>query len=316
MNELPRLRVIKLAPVQVERIWGGTWLRDQFGYQTKSENIGETWVISAHPGGDCSVLNTPYRGMTLSKLYAERRDLFADDKSDKFPLLVKLIDAKEDLSVQVHPGNEYAQKHENQLGKSEAWVILHTKPETRILVAHKAKSRDELRLLINKGEWNKLLNYRPLSKGEIINIPSGTLHAICAGTSLIEIQQSSDVTYRVYDYDRLDASGNKRELHLDKSTDVIDVPQEAAAIKRMPIKPRRNRVYNLLTTPYFQIALLNIKYCLYFNNFEKQYYLLTVLDGKGKIGSFTAKKGESFIITSLSNTLKITGNLKLIIANK
>jgi mannose-6-phosphate isomerase len=314
-KQLPRLNVIKLAPVQVERIWGGTWLREQFGFKTKSENIGETWVISAHPSGNCRILNHLYYGMTLSELYAKRRDLFAFDKNEKFPLLVKLIDAKDDLSVQVHPGNEYAQKHEKQSGKSEAWVILNTKPGTRILVGHSAKTREQLRDLIYQGEWNKLLSYRPLEIGEIVNIPSGTLHAICAGTSLIEIQQSSDVTYRVYDYDRVDGNGHKRELHLDKSIDVIDVPHVSPPIRKIPISQKKNYLQELLLTPHFTINSLIVDKCFSFYNEAEKYYLVTVIDGTGKIGAFNAKKGDSFIITSLVKKLKIQGCLNLIIAN-
>lgn len=312
----PRLTVIKLAPVQVERIWGGTWLREQFGYVTKSETIGETWVISAHPSGNCKVLNSIYKGMSLSDLYDIRRDLFANDPSEKFPLLVKFIDAKEDLSVQVHPNDDYARRHENQNGKSEAWLILDCKPKTDILIGHQAQTREQLRAMIYGGRWEELLTYRPLQKGEIINIPSGTLHAICAGTSLIEIQQSSDITYRVFDYDRLDAKGHKRELHLEKSIDVIDVPHVQAPIRLMPKRQLSNRVKDLLVTPHFKIQSLAVKSSLVLNNKKHEYLLVAVLSGSGKIGSLKAEKGESFIVTSQVENLKIQGKLKLIIASK
>lgn len=312
----PSVSVIKLAPVLVERLWGGTWLKEEFGYKTDSDHIGESWIVSAHPSGDCRILNSVYKGQTLSQLYNKRRDLFANEASDKFPLLIKFIDAKEDLSVQVHPGDDYAYKHEQQSGKSESWIILNTKPDTRILVGHSAKNREDLKRMIELRKWDQLLTYRPLNKGEIISIPSGTLHAICSGTSLLEIQQSSDVTYRLYDYDRLDKNGHQRELHLEKSIDVIDVPARQTSQLKMSEKQPNNKAIDLLNTPYFVIRSLvvNDSYRLY--NRKHQYFLLAVLKGSGKIGSLTAKKGNSFIITSKQSKITIRGNMHIIIATK
>ncbi|NCA97504.1 MAG: mannose-6-phosphate isomerase, partial [Bacteroidia bacterium] len=240
--------ILKLRPVLVERIWGGTWLKHEFGYQTTSPSIGEAWVISAHKSGDCQIENGLYKGQTLSEVYREHRELFANDQAEKFPLLVKFIDAKEDLSVQVHPGDAYAQAHEHQSGKSEAWIILGALPNSRILIGHNAKNRDELTSMINQQKWNQLLTYRDVAKDEVINIPSGTVHAICAGTTLIEIQQSSDVTYRLYDYDRLDNEGQKRDLHLNKAIDVIDVPHVVVPRKFLPNNPPSNALISVLKT--------------------------------------------------------------------
>ncbi|MDY0345955.1 MAG: type I phosphomannose isomerase catalytic subunit [Bacilli bacterium] len=313
-DKMSSISIIKLAPVLVEKIWGGTWLKEQFGYKSKSNNIGESWVISAHPSGDCKVLNGFYKGKTLSQLYNLRRDLFANDAHEKFPLLVKLIDAKEDLSVQVHPNNEYAQKHEGQSGKSEAWIILNAESNARILVGHNARTHHELQQLVNEQKWRDLLNYRKLVKGEIIYIPSGTLHAICAGTSLIEIQQSSDVTYRLYDYDRIDDEGKKRELHLEKSLDVIDVPAKKQKQIFMPENFDYNHLNKVLQTPYFRINSLIVYDDYIFTNPEHKYYLIAVLNGEGKIGRLKATKGNSFILTSNSKKIQFQGDMHLIIS--
>jgi len=314
--EKPSVSVIKLAPVLVERLWGGTWLKEQFGYKTNSDRIGESWIISAHPSGDCKILNSVYKGLTLSQLYNKRRDLFANEASEKFPLLAKFIDAKDDLSVQVHPGDDYANKYEGQSGKSESWFVLNVKPNARILIGHKAKSREQLKSLVYSGNWNNLLSYRPLRKGEIINIPSGTLHAICSGTSLLEIQQSSDVTYRVYDYDRIDKNGHKRELHLAKSIDVIDVPARQNVLRTMPEKQVNNSLIDLLDTAYFVVKSLMVKDLYRLDNKSHKYFLLVVLKGSGKIGSLVAKKGNSFIVTSKQAKITLRGKMHIIIATK
>lgn len=308
--------ILKLKPVLVERIWGGTWLKTEFGFKTKSQNIGEAWVISAHRSGDCPIVNGPFKGQTLSEVYHEHRELFANDRSDTFPLLIKLIDAKDDLSVQVHPGDQYAQRHERQSGKSEAWIILGAHPDSRILVGHNAKSREQLKDLINAQKWDKLLTYRPLKKDEVINIPSGTVHAICAGTSLIEVQQSSDVTYRLYDYDRVDDKGHKRELHLAKAMDVIDVPHKNTSQIFLPSKPVSNVLVKVLTTPYFKISTLVVDGEYNFHSSIESYYLVTILSGIGQVDSLKVKKGNSFIITSQSNSVKIRGQMRMIIATK
>ncbi|HOC80350.1 MAG TPA: class I mannose-6-phosphate isomerase [Bacilli bacterium] len=315
MNKKPFIPLIKLRPVHLEKIWGGTWLKNEFGFKTKGNNIGESWLISAHSGGDCKVLNGFYKGTTLSQLYDSRRDLFADDEHEKFPLLVKFIDAREDLSVQVHPGDEYARKHEGESGKSEAWIILSTKPKTRIQIGHRAKTREDLRRLVEEGRWNELLSYRSLTKSELINIPSGTLHAICAGTALLEIQQSSDVTYRLFDYDRLDSAGNKRPLHLQKALDVITTPHLASKGIHLPKTKDSNAVKQILRTPYFQISSLRVSEPLTFYNLKNKYYLIIVLDGHGKIGRLSADKGDSFIITSKSIKTTLKGQMHLIISS-
>ncbi|HOF53452.1 MAG TPA: mannose-6-phosphate isomerase [Bacilli bacterium] len=313
-KDKPSVQVIKLKPVHLEKIWGGTWLKEEFKFKTKSKNIGESWLISAHPGGDCRIVNSVYKGKTLSELYSLRRDLFADDPHEKFPLLVKLIDAREDLSVQVHPNDDYALHNENDVGKSEAWIILNAQPQTRIQIGHRARSREELEKLVKAGEWNKLLAYRKCSKGEIINIPSGTIHAICAGTALIEIQQSSDLTYRLFDYDRVDKDGRKRDLHLQKSLAVIDVPHRFAKRIFMPRRKDYEALAPILKTPYFRIGSMRVFDSLFFYNLQHKYYLIAVLEGRGKIGKLSAHKGDSFILTSDAVKTKFQGQLNLIIS--
>lgn len=184
----------------------------------------EQWGISAHPNGDDQVLNEEYSGKTLSALWKENPELFGNVKGDRFPLLTKIIDAHADLSIQVHPNDEYAAKNENgSLGKTECWYIMDAKPGAKIVIGHNARNKDEVKVMIENGRWIDFIREVPVHKGDFFFIEPGTVHAIKGGTVILETQQSSDITYRVYDYDRLQ-DGNPRQLHVKQSIDVISAP--------------------------------------------------------------------------------------------
>ena len=217
-------KVILLKPYFSHTIWGGKRLSEEFGYDEPGDDIGECWGISAHPSGESAALGGEYDGKKLSELWDEHRELFGNVPGDRFPLLVKIIDAKDDLSIQVHPDDEYAKNHENgSLGKKECWYILDCPEGSELVIGHNAKSKDELRSMISEGRWDELIRKVKVRKGEVIQIDPGTIHSITAGMCLLETQQSSDITYRLYDYDRI-RNGVKRDLHIEKSLDVITVP--------------------------------------------------------------------------------------------
>lgn len=214
-----------LKPVFHEKIWGGTKLHDDFGYDIPSDHTGECWAISAHPHGPATVENGPYAGMTLDQVWAQHRDVFGNAKGDVFPLLTKILDASEDLSVQVHPDDAYAAEHEHELGKTECWYVIAAEPGATMIYGHHAKTREQLAEWINNGEWDKLLRRVPVKAGDFLYVPSGTIHAVGKGIMVLETQQSSDTTYRLYDWDRVDkTTGKKRELHLQQSIDTTNVP--------------------------------------------------------------------------------------------
>ena len=200
---------IFLKPVFKEMIWGGNRLATEFGYDIPGDDTGECWGISAHPNGDCTVMNGEYAGMKLSKLWNEHPELFGKEKAEGvFPLLTKIIDAKADLSIQVHPSDDYAKVHENgSLGKTECWYILDCPEGATLVVGHNAKDKEECAKMIHEGRWSEFIREVPIRKGDFVSIVPGTVHAIKAGVMLLETQQNSDITYRVYDYDRLSTAG-------------------------------------------------------------------------------------------------------------
>ena len=196
------------TPIFHGKIWGGRKLETEFGYEIPDGPIGECWAISAHPNGDCVVAGGAWDGKHLSELWDEHRELFGGVEGDRFPLLVKIIDAKDHLSVQVHPDDAYAAEHENgSLGKRECWYVLAVDPGTKIVIGQHAHDRAELAAMIEEGRWEDMLNLVPCRVGDFFPIEPGTVHAIQGGTLILETQQSSDVTYRVYDYDRVGDDG-------------------------------------------------------------------------------------------------------------
>lgn len=239
--------IIRLKPVFKQMIWGGSRMRSEFGYDIPGDDTGECWAISAHPNGDCEIANGEFKGMKLSRLWETRQELFGNaseivkqrqqaaglrtDAFPVFPLLTKIIDAKSDLSIQVHPDDSYAMAHEKgSLGKTECWYVLDCDPGATIIIGHNAKTHEELKDMIETGRWNEFLREIPVHKGDFFQIDPGTLHAIKGGTMILETQQNSDITYRVYDYGRLQ-NGKPRQLHIKQSIDVIKVPFEGSGAK-------------------------------------------------------------------------------------
>ena len=305
--------ILKMIPVLQDKIWGGTRLRDEYGYDLPSETTGEAWVISAHPNGDCQIANGEYAGMTLSQLYQKHRELFGNIKSEQFPLLVKIIDASEDLSVQVHPDDEYAKKYENSLGKTESWYVLGTKGKTEMVMGHDARTKEEFISAVENDDYDHLLNVININKGDFFYIPSGTLHAICSGSLIYEAQQSSDITYRVYDYHRKDKEGNERELHIRQSIDVTKVPADLEQNKLF----MNSKLDNGNVTQYLKCKFLSVyKYriggeCTI--QHDQPFSLLTVIEGEGSLNGEFVSKGDNFVICNDIETVYFDGTMDIMV---
>ena len=202
-------KILFLKGEFVEKIWGGKRLEKEFPYQFDSKSIGEYWAISAMKEFPSKILNGKYEGENLDFLYKNQKDLFGNENKEKFPLLIKLIDANDDLSIQVHPDDDMAKK-ENSYGKSECWYILN-EDEASIIYGLKTKDKNDAIKMIDNKKWDELLNVEKSIKGDFFKVPAGMVHAIKKGSLILEIQQASDITYRLYDYDRLDKNGNLRD---------------------------------------------------------------------------------------------------------
>ncbi|ERJ13000.1 mannose-6-phosphate isomerase, class I [Haloplasma contractile] len=305
--------ILFLKPVFQEKIWGGTALRDKFNYDLQSNQTGECWAISAHPNGDCEIINGELKGKRLSEVWQDNRDLFNHDDSPVFPLLTKILDANKDLSVQVHPDDEYGMKHENELGKTECWYIIDCKEDAEMVFGHNAHTKEELEHMIKNGEWNSFLRRIEIKPGDFFYVPTGTIHALCEGTLVLETQQSSDTTYRVYDYDRRDPDGNTRELHIRQAMDVTTVPHRETLPTKTVKRYEDSEIITYVNSDYFTVEKWNIKDKLRLD-FDQSYMLVSVLNGKGYLNEEKIEKGNHFIITAQTQELILNGDLELMVS--
>lgn len=304
-------KILHLEPVLHEKIWGGTELRDQFGYAIPSDHTGECWAISGHPNGDCRVTNPEFGGQTLGQLFRTRRELFGNIPGDVFPLLVKIIDARQDLSIQVHPDDAYAKVHENgSLGKTECWYVLDSKPGTTVIIGHNAGTREEMRQMVAEGKWNQLLRQVPLRRGDFFQINPGCLHALKGGSLILETQQSSDVTYRFYDYDRLE-NGKKRELHIEKSLDVTTVPFVPDRTVPETEIVGDAEITHLVTCPFYSVyrAVLHGAAGL---TFRAPFVNVSIIGGEGTLDGEPVKKGDHMVLTANYGPCRLEGNMELV----
>ncbi|MCR2803549.1 mannose-6-phosphate isomerase, class I [Paenibacillus soyae] len=310
---------IFLQPVFQERIWGGTKLKELFGYSIPTEQTGECWAISAHPNGQSIVKDGPYEGMPLGTLWTSHPELFRSG-SKVFPLLTKLLDASDDLSVQVHPDDSYAGEHENgELGKTECWYIVDAEPGAAIIYGHEASSREQLRQMIESGQWEELLTKVPVKAGDFFYVPSGTIHALGKGIVVLETQQSSDTTYRVYDYDRRDKDGNLRELHLEKAIDVTTIPQAYEPAKYSAAEREGIVQTTFVSNSFFTVEKWDITGRTEMPANEK-YTLVSVIGGSGLLrvldSEYKLNKGDHLILPVDFGPYELDGELKLIISRE
>lgn len=303
--------LLRLEPIFHEKIWGGTKLREVFNYPIPSNSTGECWGISAHPHGDCRITNGPLAGMRLSEVYAQYPGLFNYMEYPQFPLLVKIIDSKDDLSVQVHPDDTYAKRIGEAYGKSECWYVLSCDEEAEIVYGHQAQTKEELEAMITRGSWDQLLRRVKIKPGDFFYIPAGTVHALGKGALILEVQQSSDTTYRLYDYDRLDEKGQKRPLHLQEALEVITVPFTNHIINPMVITSEGITKTRYLSTNYFTVEKWAIegRFC----ETNSRFKLVSVIEGEGEVNGHSIMKGDHFILTAYCQTLRFSGTLSLIV---
>lgn len=245
---------LTFSPIMKERIWGGTKLADYLHKSIPYAQTGESWELSTVAGDVSVVANGSWEGTSLQTLLDQYPEELLGSAvhakfGTQFPLLFKFLDAREDLSIQVHPNDELAAARHNSFGKTEMWYVMQADPGSRLLVGFKEDSSSEayVNALAQKNMLS-LLDAFPVQKGEVFFLETGTVHAIGAGCLIAEIQQTSDITYRLYDFDRVDAQGNTRELHLDLALDAINYQKVDA---KKSYQPQPNAAVNLVDCPYF-----------------------------------------------------------------
>ncbi|MBN2504669.1 MAG: class I mannose-6-phosphate isomerase [Bacilli bacterium] len=304
------LDIVFFEPLLVERLWGGDYLKVLYSKPEIKEPIGEAWLVSGLGGKSSDVSDMFARLGTLDVFYEDHRhDLFGDLDAKELPILIKMIDAKTKLSVQVHPADDYASKHENASGKTECWYVLDAADDSFLIVGHTAKTKAELEKKIRAGQYDDLLKKVKIKADDFIYIPSGMLHAIGDGVRLVEVQQPSDITYRVYDYDRKDTKGNLRELHLEKALEVIETP--APEVKITNYSDSQGKV-NLVDSEYFIVDKVTISSKMSIEKPKAAPIFFVVLKGEGSVKSTPIKTGSAFMVSKDAENVMVEGNIELL----
>lgn len=295
-NSSLKNRPFLLKPAGKDYLWGGNRLNDDFSKNINIQPLAETWECSTHPDGTSIVSSGVYKGMLLSDLLKQHPEFLGThpDTNGELPILIKLIDAKKDLSIQVHPDDEYAKVNENgSYGKTEMWYVIDSSKDAKLTYGfHHDMDKETVKKSIYEGTIEKYLQKVPIKKDDVFFIEAGTVHAIGAGALIAEIQENSNITYRLYDYDRVDKNGQKRELHVDKALDVINLKSSAE-----PRQPMRVLKYKkgcatefLCRCRYFQVErmLINTERCREMVDFKTEsnsFQVLLCINGCGAIFS-------------------------------
>ncbi len=304
------MSILKLKPACKDYLWGGRRIAEEYGVEYDGDILAEAWELSCHPDGPSTIENGPFAGCSLQDYIDKqgRQVLGVNGRRFKdFPILIKFIDARQNLSIQVHPDNAYALKNEGQYGKTEMWYVMDAGPEAFLYYGFKEKiSREEFEKRIKEDTLLEVLNAVSVQKGDVLFIESGTIHAIGKDILIAEIQQNSNVTYRVYDYGRVGKDGKKRDLHIEKAL---------AVTNRVPIVRAKNSYPHVADCDYFTVDKLNLDGHI-MNKMEGQvteasFVSILILDGEGNITvgqeNITYKKGDSFFIPAGSGAYTVEG---------
>ncbi len=306
-------------PSLKKRIWGGSKINEIFGYPGANQNIGEAWVVSDHPEGKSIIINGEFSGESLGVLMEKYPEWFAAAKLNKFPLLVKVLDANDNLSVQVHPDDEYAMRNEKgESGKTECWYVIESKPGAEIIFGHTAENKSEFIQLAKENKWDRLLARVPARAEDFFFIPSGKVHAIGKGILLLEVQQNSDITYRIYDYDRMGLDGVKRALHFDKAIDIIDFQPANNKPEPHTFEEKGAAKTTLVSCSYFTVEKWLVKGRHDLKLFDV-FLLIFIVSGEGVLiyddGSVLLTKGVSMMIPAKMGGCRVVGNIEAIVSH-
>ena len=294
------MKIEKLYPECKDYLWGGEKLKTKYGKKTDKTPCAESWELSFHKDG----LTRLFSGKTLAESVGEKELGEKAKKFPFFPVLIKFIDAEQNLSVQVHPSDEYALQHENSFGKTEMWYIVEAEEGAGIYLGfNRTVTKEEYEAAIKENRLTELLNFYEVKAGDCYFIPSGTIHAIGKGCLICEIQQNSNLTYRVYDYGRKDKNGKERELHIDKALRVTNLE------KFTPIAFSDC----LGKSEYFTVQKFAVDGELALRADESSFACVTCVSGSGYIGALEMRRGDSFFVPADFGEYLVTGNCQIIL---
>jgi len=305
---------MKMRPFYKDYLWGGTRLKEEYNKETDLKIVAESWEVSCHPDGPCVIGNGEFEGKTLDHVLKLHPGWMGSACAGmtELPILIKFIDAREVLSLQVHPDDDYASRVEQQAGKNEMWYIADARPGAELILGFKEQlAGDRVKSAIINNELPTLVRRIPVSAGDCYRVPAGLLHAVCDGILIVEVQQNSNLTYRVYDYDRKDINGNKRELHIEKAVDVLDTTLQA-----------EKATGTVLTDwQYFRSEIVIVNGEIDLNCDEKSFQCLVTIKGEltvksenpHKFENLKLKKGETAFLPAGMGKYTLSGTAKLML---
>ena len=311
------MHMLKLSPAGKDYLWGGTRLKTEYHKKFNFSPLAETWECSVHPDGASIVTNGKHAGMTLDKVIQLHPE-YLGKKYNYFPILVKLIDAEKDLSIQVHPDDAYARYYEHQNGKTEMWYVMDAVENAFLIHGfEKNFTKQEIKQAIENHEIMKCLHKVPVQKGDVFYIPAGTVHAIGKGVLIAEIQENSNITYRVYDYNRLDKNGNQRELHIEKALQVMHCrPASEISFDKNFFKNSDYQIETLCNCQYFETKKIIIKHKFNFMVKTDSFQVLLCLNGMSTVNHeqefIKIQKGDCVFLPAGLGICEIHGNAELL----
>jgi len=314
-----KLYPLQFEPILKERIWGGTKLKTYLNKPITSNITGESWEISTVENDISVVSNGVYKGKSLNDLINDFAEAILGTNvyaqfGKQFPLLFKYLDAREDLSIQVHPNDELAKKRHNSFGKTEMWYVMQADTDARLIVGFKEKSSPEeyVQNLNNKSLLN-ILDTKKVKQGDVFFLETGTVHAIGAGTVIAEIQQTSDITYRLYDFDRVDANGNSRELHIDLALEAINYETVEA---QKEYSKTENVSNTIVDCRYFTTNIIPLNGEVKVNKNKNSFTVYMCVDGSFDLTinseTFKYQKGDTILIPATLTDFQINGNASIL----
>ena len=316
------MKPLKFNALLKSTLWGGEKIIPFKNLDVKQENVGESWEISGVKDNETIVSDGPYAGKKLNEVVAEQKGkLVGEDNykrfGDEFPLLIKFIDARQDLSIQVHPTDEIAKKQGKERGKTEMWYLMDSDKDATLLCGLKKKiTPEEYAQMVENDTIVDAIDRYEVKEGDCFFLPAGRIHAIGTGCFLAEIQQTSDVTYRIYDFKRKDKDGNYRQLHTKEAAECINYNVESNY--RTDYTPVKNQGVSLVQCPYFYTAVYDLDEPMTLDYSELDSFVIliglkgnaTITDNEGN--EFTLQAGESVLVPATTETLKVDGNIKFL----
>ena len=313
---------LKFEPILKERLWGGSKLKDVLGKNSPHDKVGESWEISTVKGAISVVINGAFKGMNFQDIINKNPINVLGENvvkrfGKKFPILIKFIDAKLDLSIQLHPDDELAKKRHNSLGKKEMWYIMDAPKKANLIIGfNKTIRKEEYQRSLKENTLLDLLNYESVKEGDAFFINTGKIHAIGAGVLLAEIQQTSDITYRVFDFNRKDKNDKLRELHSDMALDALDFKRKDDFI--ISYSKTKNELNKMVACPYFNTNYIYLNKDCQINLSERDSFTIYIcVFGSATVeteyGNILLKKGETTLIAAQNKFVSFkTSEIKLL----